>query len=477
MRRIFCFLLFAFLLTACSSQIGNQPAQTATLAPTVTLTLAVPTVATTLAPTATFLPKETPAPPTIKPISTFTPTFDARTIVTVTPAPKAECPSKNPDIAPNFDLTQKGILDFLNKGGDVSFVINKARTYLSLEVWEIRYQDVNADTVPEVIFIDATANNDSGQLIILACSDNRFVSFLPTPDSSNQSGVSWPIDLYTIADINKNGILEIVVTYRGCSGSGCFGFYTYEWNGKEYKNTTPFVEEIWGLKNINFQDIDNNGVDEILLAGDRPGICCEKDYIPWRLKIAVYTWNGTIFSENYFYFDLPHYRFQAIQDGDREMYFEHYSKAELAYKAAIFSSQLGWWSEEKWSYLVIPYRYDDHTPFGPTPIPDITEYPRLAAYAYYRMVILHIHLDQMDAAQLKYTTLQEKFPAGSPGHPYAEMATAFWNAYQSSQKMYDACAAAIAYADTHPEILVPLGSDYHGWQSHTYEPADVCPFR
>lgn len=27
------------------------------------------------------------------------------------------------------------------------------------------------------------------------------------------------------------------------------------------------------------------------------------------------------------------------------------------------------------------------------------------------------------------------------------------------------------------DILIPFGSDYHGWQSHTYVPADVRPFR
>jgi hypothetical protein len=57
------------------------------------------------------------------------------------------------------------------------------------------------------------------------------------------------------------------------------------------------------------------------------------------------------------------------------------------------------------------------------------------------------------------------------------MATAFWDAYQSSGKMYAGCAAAIQYAAEHLDILTPLGSDYHGWQSHTYVPADVCPFR
>jgi hypothetical protein len=44
--------------------------------------------------------------------------------------------------------------------------------------------------------------------------------------------------------------------------------------------------------------------------------------------------------------------------------------------------------------------------------------------------------------------------------------------------MYDGCAAAIQYAAEHPdEMLTPLGSDYHGWQSHIYVPVDVCPFR
>ena len=49
---------------------------------------------------------------------------------------------------------------------------------------------------------------------------------------------------------------------------------------------------------------------------------------------------------------------------------------------------------------------------------DFTEYPRLAAYAYYRMVILRTFLGETEAAQVKYaTTLQEKFPADNPGHP------------------------------------------------------------
>ncbi len=148
------------------------------------------------------------------------------------------------------------------------------------------------------------------------------------------------------------------------------------------------------------------------------------------------------------------------------------------YQNAIFDDKLNWWSKEMHLYHVgISRAHAENLPTPTPPAPDPTEYPRLAAYAYYRMVILHTYLGEMDAAQVKYATLQEKFPAGSPGHPYVELASAFWDVYQSSGRMYDACGAAIQYAAEHPEILTPLGSDYHGAQSHIYVPADVCPFR
>lgn len=92
-------------------------------------------------------------------------------------------------------------------------------------------------------------------------------------------------------------------------------------------------------------------------------------------------------------------------------------------------------------------------------------------------MLLHTVRGYESDAGTVYNTLQQKFGSDPDGRPYAEMASAFWDAYQSTHKMYDGCAAAIHYAAEHPEILIPLGSHYHGAQSHTYVPADVCPFR
>ena len=178
-------------------------------------------------------------------------------------------------------------------------------------------------------------------------------------------------------------------------------------------------------------------------------------------------------------FGPPQYRFQAVEDADWEVINGEYKKAFSSYQDAIFDNKLGWWSPERQLYSVInlPGNHDPAMPMPTSPSEDETEYPRLAAYAYYRMLILHTRLAELDAATTQYATLRQKFPASSPGHPYAEMAAAFWQAYRSTARMYTACAAAIAYADAHPEILVPLGSDYHGAQSHIYTAADVCPFR
>lgn len=76
-----------------------------------------------------------------------------------------------------------------------------------------------------------------------------------------------------------------------------------------------------------------------------------------------------------------------------------------------------------------------------------------------------------------YDTLQEKYPAGQPGYEFAAMAKDFWQEYQTSQNIGQACRKAIDYAAAHPEILGYLGDYYHGSQSKIYQPEDVCPVK
>ncbi len=502
MKPAILFALTIFLLTACSSPTGSQPALTATralpsalgtsalptpmaslAARTLTRTLAVPVSTISPVPSVTLLPTKTPAPPivTLLPtIHTFAPTFDVRTIVTVTPAPKANCPDvtllDNPDMGfldfsngTNYELAGENVLAFLNKFGPNEIVKKLGNVQANFD-----FQDVTNDGIPELML---TAKS----LYIFGCIGGRYVVlFEIAPGSSLSMEDQIPSGaLISVKDVNRDGIPEITLLTRISFGS--LGLQTYEiyrWDGREFAFITEDNIMVFFTGGIYYEDIDGDTIQELIVHQGLVRNDSERrgQPEPFRDENIVYRWNGQSYIKAESEFSEPSYRFQAVQDGDQATMNRKYAKAIDLYQQAIFSNELKPYSPEIHDNLLEIWRGEDKP--SPTPPPtDPTEYLRLAAYAYYRMVILHTALSQTDAAQLKYATLQEKFPAGNPGHPYTEMATVFWDAYQSAGKMYDACAAAIAYADAHPEILTPLGSDYHGAQSHTYEPADVCPFR
>jgi hypothetical protein len=408
-----------------------------------------------------------------------------RTIVTATPAPKAECPKENPGVKATFEIPEKEftfvkgtedeILKFLNQGGS----LRELQAHMTFErKLHLFIQDLTRDNIPEVIFIGYDLG---GSFHVFKCEQGKYQLFSPEMDLS----IGWMTELVSQRDINLDGLPEIVLNHRGCGGTDCSDIYVFEWDGKKItdisrkKNEYEFSEfsNLWKLE---VKDIDNDGLSEISLWGGMTDYFSFIHEYPYRTYTEILKWNGKMFLTDWFEYDPAEFRFQTIQDADYAAKRGRYAKALDLYQDVIFNNKLEWWSQKRSAETLEKFQNEGVDTQNAKPAdgtPDPTEYPRLAAYAYYRMVILHTYLGEMDAAKVKYATLQEKFPAGNPGHPYVEMATDFRNAYKVNGTMYDACAAAIAYADAHPEILTPLGSDYHGAQSHTYIPADVCPFR
>jgi hypothetical protein len=279
-----------------------------------------------------------------------------------------------------------------------------------------------------------------------------------------------------VVNLNGNGIPEIIVMGTHGVSYPVSTIFFYEWNGKTFANVGHTV--ILALRQTKIFDIDENGIKEISFSVDNPSCLSCKNFIPKRQRTITYGWNRIEFAEVSNEFEFPEYRFQAIQDADAMTIIGRFDKALQLYEEAILSKKLEWWSSERMQYEQA--RADSWIPeltLPAEPIEDKTEYPRLAAYAYYRVMLIHLIQGNEVEAEAVYKTLQEKYGNDSYVQPYIKMATAFWNAYQSTHKMYEGCAAAIQYAAEHPEILIPLGSDYHGRYSHTYVPADVCPFR
>lgn len=441
----------------------------------------------TMAP-ATFTPSQTQIPPTrtitpLPTIPTFTPTFDAWTIVTVTPAAKAECPEEDNSLQPNFKFDDNSIdieheiLKYLNDGGSIQKIIDeisKIYPYPPRLNNAYAFTDVTKDGIPDLVFDGfPTSYNDVSPIYhtfyILSCHNGQYTLF----SGEDTIGTALFNTIYKIIDMNKNGVPEIVVYNNKCSGGGCYSFFIGEWNGKTFVNLAHniFLDSIIDGK---IQDTNNDETSELILTGglyDRSAV--------WRSEIHTYMWNGKHFAEQPTEYVQPVYRFQAIQDADTAVLIGKHDKAFQLYQEAISNQRLEWWSVERQKYeqAIINAPWNDEPTPSVKPSKDETEYLRLAAYAYYRTILLHIVQGHASDAGTVYKTLQQKFSSDQYGHPYVEMATAFWESYQPTHKMYNGCAAAIQYAAEHPEILIPLGSDYHGSQSHIYVPADVCPFR
>ena len=70
------------------------------------------------------------------------------------------------------------------------------------------------------------------------------------------------------------------------------------------------------------------------------------------------------------------------------------------------------------------------------------ERARLGAYAHYRVMLLYVLQGDRNEAQMIFRVLGDGYPAGNPGHPYAELATAFWAAYDPGIGLGSGCAGA-----------------------------------
>ena len=472
---ILLLLSWNLLITACGQTSPlTQPTPASITDNPATTSSPLPTATQTAFPTITATASITPLPT----IPTFTPTFDVRTIVTVTPALKAECPKEDPSVVAKFATpdsyvsyeiySTSEILDYLNSGGTLDRLQDSGLDEIA---------DITGDGLHEVVY-------KSFGYSFFGCKDGQYQDLF---DFAGDFGV----ELADVLDLNKNGIPEI--TLYDIVHYGYTDVFVFEWDGNKFRslidvgtNTSTglvtVIDHVSATSPHKITDINRDGLKEIVVVYDVNRLCggfgdfC--DGTPTREQTTILGWNGQNYVVKQRNYAPAQYRFQAIQDGDTASSQKEYDKALSLYQEAISNDKLKGYSQEIRDNLRAQWDASFGTTPTPTPYPVASdEYTRLAAYAYYRIMLLHLVQGNESDATIVYTTLQEKFGNDPYGQPYAEMATAFWEAYQSTHKMYDGCAAAIQYAAEHPEILILLGSDYHGWQSKIYEPEDVCPFR
>jgi len=368
--------------------------------------------------------------------------------------------------------------------------------------------DLTGDGVSELV-IEQLFN-----LVVIGCNHGGYTTLLdfnPTHDGAPS--------IVAAQDMNLNGIADLVLTYDVTSGSNAV-IDILEWDGSQFKSliqanhgqnsvatsrlakalywysqgSQPWFEDpevnvptMNGGAQITIRDLDNDGTKELIVTDKGP---LHPDTIynfgPWRGQQVVFKWDGLHYLYAALALEPPLYRFQAVQDADRFFFMKEYDQALAIYQEVVFSDKLDWWSQDKFMFLRNSYYAQmtkDVPP--PTPVPDLNEYSNLAAYARYRILLYHLVQGQSDEASVVYKILLEKFPTGSAGQPYAEMAALLWNEYTRTQSLESACLPVVAYVESHPETMDALGNNAfiranyvsHGFQSHLYAPEDICPFK
>lgn len=407
-------------------------------------------------------------------------------LVSATPSTPAACPpSANPQfVAPELDpsilfdspnAVLQPYLSYLNAGGSPAALPNDSQPY--------QVVDLTGDDVPEIVL-------RQWGVFVLGCQDGSYRALLSLPTDDVFLSQDSPYIPPLISDANRNNLPELVVALSIDNGGGAV-FGVYEWESGAFTNILgssqplpfqPFSDAGFyynGYTAPAFEDADDDSLEELVFSVPVPGWSTYVDGLPWREEEDVFEWDGYVYQPFETRFAEPQYRFQAVQDGDRATLFGRYDEALGAYQVAIFSDKVTWWSPERRAYLQEEWdaKMAGMLPESPAPYPDPEEYPHIAAYSRFRIMLLHVLRGWNTEANTVYETLLSKYPSGSSGGVFSDMATAFMDRYGAGGSIAESCYDAVHVAESAgSQALYYLGSEHHGWQSRSYDYPELCPF-
>jgi len=253
-----------------------------------------------------------------------------------------------------------------------------------------------------------------------------------------------------VQDIDNNGMREVLLTSTNCGAHTCFeDTKILAWNGTEYVNKLEGSTLDYPYPDINLTDFNHDGIYSLEVIGTSVasvGAGPQRDTINiWNYDPVSDTW---ILSEQSN--AASPFRVHLMHDAEAAMDRGEYLIAGLLFQQVIEDETYLEWASE------------------------VSEKNNLSAYAYFKRIVAAAFLDDRLTALTLFDEFEELY-SGTDQYGYVEMADAFLTDSETLG-LEGGCTSARQYAGANPDlVLTPLGSAVYGYTNPDFEPADVCP--
>ncbi len=404
---------------------------------------------TLLALAASACASPTPAPTQLTP-----PPPDTATPSATPRGPAARCPL-SPGTPGAFDLSRPADLAanlaaFLNAGGTPEALAAQLQTAgrSARAGLPLAQADVNGDGLLDLAVPVPEAGSDApaapGTLFVFICDANRYRLAYASPPSADHG---LPV-LHAAQDLNADGAADLLVGRSLCGAHTCFeAVEVLVWRGATLENRLQGTSDDLPYPTVEVR-AGPDGSPEVNVTGTGLGSAGAG---PYRARTRVWAWDPVrqAFAVTGEVEAPAHFRIHVLLDADQAARAGDWAKAVALYYQVITDNSLADW------------------------VDPAAERANLAAYATFRTLLARLAQGDLGDAQVDYGLLQNGYPAGAPGGGFSELGSAFWKEYELSGDAGRACAAARAFAVSHPDqVLRPL---YFGYANPTYSAADLCP--
>lgn len=353
--------------------------------------------------------------------------------------------------------TVQAVQDYLNGGGSVDTLaaILKTAGRAPSGGQPVLSLDINGDAWLDlaVAYVDPFAPQASthgllqparqppsrGLVALYLCQGTRYIPGEPVLEAPDATPI-----LHLAGELSRDGVTDLVVGWETCGAHTCY----QELEAVMAEGSTLARAPLDPTSDLPYPEVRLLPDGRLAVTGT--GIA-SAGAGPFRQITRAWSWEPEqrAFVVDTETLEAPRFRIHVLLDGEAAARGGDWHLALDLYHRVVVDDTLLDWADPP------------------------SERAILSGYSMYRTVVAYASKGDQGDAKVAYGILQNQYLGGSMGRAYAELATAFWDAYTPAGDLELGCRAARAFAEAHrTEVLDPL---YFGYANPTFKPGDVCP--